>query len=186
MTKEKERVVHLNSATTYKQKDYPAGINTVSKEVADLIVRKNLGHIVDGDSIEAESAAVAAAESGEEFEPLSLEETMKRFQSGDSSDEVFKSLKFHQPAIVEGMRAGESRRETIEKTDGAKDKEKSSGGSEETGDDSELPKDFPQRHVFINLGFKTLAEVQALTEEKLIELDGIGEATAKKALSYGK
>jgi DNA uptake protein ComE-like DNA-binding protein len=56
------------------------------------------------------------------------------------------------------------------------------GGGGGTG----LPDDFPLGSVFEKLGFASVADIQAKTEEELVALEGIGEATAKKALSYGK
>ena len=51
-----------------------------------------------------------------------------------------------------------------------------------------LPEDFPMRHVFEKLGtdFDSVEKIQGKSLEELIAIDGVGEATAKKALEYGK
>lgn len=58
--------------------------------------------------------------------------------------------------------------------------------SRKTGDASSLPDDFPLGSVFEKLGFKSVADIQAKSEEELVALDGIGASSARKALAYGK
>ena len=60
-----------------------------------------------------------------------------------------------------------------------------SGLAPDLGENS-LPENFPMRHVFEKLGFKSVEEVQAKPREELTALDGIGAATADKALAFGK
>lgn len=57
-------------------------------------------------------------------------------------------------------------------------------GGDKTSDG--LPEDFPMRHVFDALGFKSVEEIQAKSREDLIALDGVGPTSADKALAYGK
>ncbi len=106
---------------------------------------------------------------------------MERFQKGDSSEDVFKSLKFHQSAIVGGgMKSSETGYSPDDKALG-----KTKTGEGETGNEG-LPEDFPMRHVFDKLGFKTVEDVQAKSFDDLVALDGIADASATKALAYGK
>lgn len=204
MAEEKIKV-NLLRFVTFKGVDYKPGVHEVEKDFADRIVRKNLGELTDH----------PAASETEDFEPLDLEETMKRFAEGDSSDIVFQSLRFHQPAIAAERRKSqeesEKRRQEAEtklqqsgsQTSGENrqtktEADKASEKTQETKEDQEkennssantsegIPADFPQRHVFVKLGFKSVAEIQAKTKEDLVALDGIAEPSAEKALRYGK
>lgn len=150
---EKKLKVLLEKPATYKGVSYQAGEQELPEAAASAAVRKGLGKIIGGGNKKAG------------FKPLSVEETMKRFEAGDSSDEVFESLRFHQAAIV-GAGKGEQR----------------SAAKEPAG----LPEDFPMKHVFESFGFKSVAEVHAKTRDELIALKGIAEKTADAALSYGK
>lgn len=108
---------------------------------------------------------------------LPFEETMERFQAGDDSSIVFDSLKYWQKQKVADKAKAEAE-ETGAET-----------GKPEKGEippADGLPKDFPAAHVFEKLGFKTVAEIQSLTKDELVGLDGIGDVTAEKALAYGK
>lgn len=184
---EKTKQVQLSKPMTWGGVNYAPGLNEMPAAAVDYAVRKNFGKTDKG------SAPVS-----EDFKPLSLEETMKRFSEGDPSDEVFESLKFHQAEISGGMKSGKPRNETIEKVDGVGD-EKTDKELGATADENkkavtenknegsaELPEDFPMRHVFDKLGFKSVEEVQAKSREELIALNGIAETTADKALAYGK
>ena len=51
---------------------------------------------------------------------------------------------------------------------------------------ADIPADFPQRHIFVKLGFNSVAEIQAKTKEELVAREGIRDASAEKALAYGK
>lgn len=154
---EKKVKVILSRAVTFKGIDYPAGEQELPEDAANLAVKKKLGKIA-GESDGSQDSG---------FTPLSVEETMERFQKMDFSDEVMKSMQFHKEALVDKFGPPNL----------FEDDENSSKG---------LPEDFPMRHVFTDLGFKSVAEVQAKTREQLIDLNGIGEATADKALAYGK
>lgn len=185
---EKTKKVQLSKPMTWSGVNYAPGLNEMPAAAADYAVRKNFGKTDKG------SASVS-----EDFEPLSLEETMKRFSEGDPSDEVFESLKFHQAKISEGMKPPPIN--NAEKVDGgavdektdkevganADETEKAKAVTENKNEGSaELPEDFPMRHVFSKLGFKSVEEVQAKSREELIALNGIAETTADKALAYGK
>ena len=153
MSDKKVKVV-LAMAVTFKGIDYPSGEQEMPEEAAKLAVKKKLGTI--------------SGEAGEsEFTPLSVEETMERFQKMDFSDEVMKSLQFHKDTLAHQFGPP-----SIPSGDGLTE--------------SGLPEDFPMRRVFEKLGFKTVEEVQAKTLQELIDLDGIAEPSATKALAYGK
>lgn len=57
------------------------------------------------------------------------------------------------------------------------------GESDESGDDSDLPEDFPGRDVFVGLGMNR-ESVAALDHEGLVALKGIGAKTADAVLGY--
>lgn len=162
-TEEKKVSVNLSRFVTFKGVDYPPGVHEVPADFADRVVRKKLGELTDQPVNEIS-----------EFEPLSLEETMNRFGEGDSADIVFQSLKFHQPTIVAQRKAEMENKKT----------EKSEDDLKETTEG--IPADFPMRHIFVKHGFKSVAEIQAKTKEELVALDGIADASADKALAYGK
>lgn len=70
--------------------------------------------------------------------------------------------------------------------DETEEKNKTENETETEKEVDSLPEDFPMRHVFDKLGFKSVEEVQAKSREDLIALNGIAETTADKALAYGK
>lgn len=171
---DKKVKVLLSVAVTYGGVDYPAGEQLLPEDVAKAAKKKKLGTIAGEES-----------EESKDFTPLSIEETMERFGKGDSSDEVFQSLKFHQKTIVEGgIKGGKSRAELD-----AENSNQSSGSqtnSEESGTKfGEYPDDFPMAQVLHGLGVK-FADVQKMSREELINLKGIGEKSADAILVYGK
>lgn len=178
MSEKVTKKVRLTKAFTWAGINYAPGQNDLPEAAANYAVKRGFGTIV------------GEADLPEDFEPLSREETMERFTKGDDSEEVFKSLRFHQAAIA-------AEREKFAKERSAEDTEKPEDGKTEDGKTgkeitepdppkTDLPENFPMRHAFDKLGFKSVEAVQAKTREELIALEGIGESTADKALAYGK
>ena len=190
--------VNLLVAVTYAGIDYAEGIHELSEDAAESIVGKNLGEYLD----ENVPANDPKNQETEEFEPLSVEETMDRFSNGDASEIVFLSLKYHQPLIAERRRqdqleaekrraeAGAMKRaQELSKTESSKTESSTSNEVTEKTKNApveELPADFPFRHAFEKLGFKSVEQVQSKTREELIAMDGIAETSVDKALAYGK
>lgn len=50
---------------------------------------------------------------------------------------------------------------------------------------NDLPADFPARQNLVNAGVTTLAQVQAMTDEEIRAIEGIGNATLAKIRAYG-
>lgn len=129
---------------------------------------------------------------GDEFKPLPLEETMKRFEEFDFSDEVMRSVQFHRDAIKNKVGGGglpesdfgrEGGGSSVEPNTGANDSTKDDSTNNRRRDDEEFPENFPARSKFIKAD-KTFAEVKSLSREKLIEIDGIAEKTADEVLAF--
>lgn len=187
----KQKKVQLSKAFTWGGVNYAPGSVELPEAAAAYAVKRGFGKS-GGDS--------AASETSAGFKPLSRDETMKRFMEGDSSDEVFESLKFHQQALVEEQnrnKAGDG--ETgINANSKSKDEETggnsgdSEGGSQSENPPAGLPEDFPMEHIFSKpnklseTGFTSVADIQKFSREELISIDGIAEKTADKALAYGK
>jgi hypothetical protein len=155
--------------------------------VAEVFFGKNLANII-GDAIAAETV---------DFEPLSIEETMERFGKGDSSDIVFASLRHHQAEIVsiKPRSIGQSVKlpevSLLVNPSVAVSMIPPAANDLPTkvapiAEELAIPANFPQRHVFVGLGFKTVEEIQAKTAAELVAMKGIGETLAEKALWYGK
>ena len=51
---------------------------------------------------------------------------------------------------------------------------------------ADIPAAFPQLHIFIKLGFNSVAKIKAKTKEELVAREGIRDASAEKALAYRK
>lgn len=152
-------------------------------ELAAAVSQRDLDALVANQTLLGDWRSTFTGVSGEDGSKfLSLEETMKRFGEGDSSDIVFASLKHHQATIANERNRGYSPDEKAMKKTG----NEGTGKSLPNDGDKELPEDFPMRAAFVELGFKTLEEIQKLSKEQLVGLKGIGEATAEKALAYGK
>lgn len=101
MSDNKQKVA-LEKAMTWAGINYAPGLNTMPEGAAKYAIKRNFGKAVNFDSEEpvtAETVDVGETEV-DSTNVLSLEETMKRFGEGDSSEIVFKSLKFHQQEIV--------------------------------------------------------------------------------------
>lgn len=49
-----------------------------------------------------------------------------------------------------------------------------------------LPEGFPGKNALESAGLKSVSEVQSKSIEELTGIDGVGKATAEKALNYGK
>ena len=172
---DKNKTVQLAVAMTYGGVNYAPGVNTMPEAAAKSAIKRKLGVAADEQSGETVS---------EDFKPLPFEETMERFSEGDTAPEVFESLKFYQPMMAEAKKAGMTLGEFLAQDGETTDRNRGVLGksSAETG----LPENFPMRHVFEKLGFKSVEEVQAKSLEELTALDGIAEASATKALAYGK
>jgi hypothetical protein len=166
MSEKVNKKVRLTKPMTWAGVNYAPGQNEMPEAAANYAVKRKFGTIA--------GAGETVAELPEDFTPLPLEETIERMGKGDLSDEFLDSLKVHRAAITEHAKSGKPLSALL--------------GSEktQTGGGDELPEDFPMRHAFDKLGFKSVAEVQAKSREELIALDGIGETTADKALAYGK
>lgn len=205
MAEEKVKV-NLFKPVTFKGVDYQTGEVDFPADGSANIVRKKLGEYV------AATKSILVVE--EEFEPLSREETWEKFTSGDDSDIVFKSLKFHQAAMVKERRkhdeelekrrpgresensnsqtSGENRQsetetdEESEKTEETKEQSETETENNSATTSEGIPANFPMRHIFVKLGFKSVAEIQAKTRDELIALNGVAETTADKALAFGK
>lgn len=128
---------------------------------------------------------------GDEFKPLPLEETMKRFEEFDFSDEVMRSVQFHKDAIKNKVGGGlsesdfgrEGGKNSVQPNAGANDSTRDDSTNNRRRDDEEFPENFPARSKFIKAD-KTFAEVKTLSREKLIEIDGIAEKTADEVLAF--
>lgn len=162
---DKKVKVSLSKAMTWAGVNYAPGINTMPEAAAKSAINRKLGAAVEG---QGENQAP------EDFTPLGFEETMDRFQDGDTAPEVFQSLKYYQPKMAAAKKAGMTPSEFLAL--------EPVGGKTNEG----LPENFPMRHIFDKLGFKTVEEVQAKSFDELVALDGIAEASATKALAYGK
>lgn len=149
--------------------------------------RNGGGISVNGD------ASLANRSSG--FVPLPVDETIKRFQEFDFSDEVMRSMQFHKEAIksnVGSTAENDSKTANDANSDGngagaaaagSSAKDSSNANSNKEDSDEEFPSDFPARSKFIKAD-KTFAEVKTLSREKLLEIDGIADKTADDVLSY--
>lgn len=170
MSKEKKKIM-LSKAMTWSGINYAPGLNHMPVAAADSAVRRGFGALLESAAGGKDDEGVAASETG--FTPLSFEETVKRFDENDFSDEVMRSMQTHKETFAEFKASGLSTEEFV--------KSLTKG---ETG----LPEDFPMRHVFEKLGedFDSVEKIQKISLEDLIAVDGIGEASAKKALAYGK
>jgi len=204
VAEKKTKKIALEKAMSWAGINYAPGINTMPEDAAKYAIKRNFGRGADE----------AAAAEDEAFTPLSIEETMERFSNGDSSDEVFKSLKFHQQTIVksrgplkedggtgeqqnDGGTSGQSA--TGGKTDedlkaesdakakaDADAKTESEKGSPGGNAAKGLPDSFPMKHVFEKLGLTSVEEIQSMSKEDLVKLDGIADASAEKVLAFGK
>lgn len=193
--------VKIDVYSTFGGEDFPPGEHEVSEEAAKSFVEKKLGSVVL-ENTEAVTTVLVVDDS-DLFEP---KEAVEKYLEGDSSEKVFNSLKAHQSQIVELLKAewerlkndfakppqtlGEATNAvTTEKTEEVEEvvesKKTEEVVSENQTEEKPLPEDFPSLAKFKKLGFKTLDEVQKLTKENLVSL-GISEATADKALSFGK
>ena len=111
----KTKKIQLSKAFTWKGANYAPGSVEMPEAAAAYAVKRGFGKSGGG------SAAVAKA--GDDFKPLSLEDTMKRFQEMDFADEVMRSMQFHEAAIKEkfgnanalagGGNEGGARQETV-------------------------------------------------------------------------
>lgn len=123
----------------------------------------------------------------ENFEPLSVEETLKRFREMDYSDEVMRSMQFHQETIKAQSGNYQKSEEQDARTGGSeKSRQKENDPPMENNppvEDDEFPVEFPSRSKFIKAD-KTFAEVKKMNREQLIEIDGIAEKTADDVLAY--
>lgn len=117
------------------------------------------------------------------FEPLSVEETVERMNDFDFSADVTRSMTFHGDAIKEEILKRQANASADENANAGKVEQSFGSGDGEKLEEEEFPANFPARSKFIKLD-KTLAEVKAMTREKLIELDGIAEITADEVLAY--
>lgn len=180
-----KKKINLDKPMSWAGQTYGPGIAEIPAAAADYAERRKFGKIEGSSSGDAD------------FEPLPIDETFARFEKGDDSDEVYKSLKYYQPIIAEAGKSGKAPQQIIEERKAAEKakheqsgngksegnpEDKSKGQTEPTG----LPKDFPARATFEKLGFKTVGEVQAKTRDELIALNGIAETSADNALAYGK
>ncbi len=162
----------LEKAMTWAGVNYAPGLNTMPEAGAKYAEKQKFGKIVGADG------------SGVDFELLPLADTLKRFGEGDTSEQVMKSLSFHQEQAAQSGGASASGNQT-----GTGDSKESDG--QNSANDG-LPEDFPMKHVFeapnkhSETGFKTVEEIQKFSREQLIEIDGIGGTSADKALAYGK
>ena len=193
--------VKIDVYSTYGGEDFPPGEHEVSEEAAKCFVEKKLGSIV-GENSGTEQIVLLVDES-ELFEP---KEAVEKYLEGDSSEKVFNSLKAHQSEILEFLKAeGERFKNSFGEPPQSLEEAQKELAAETIGDVKEvvesekteelvsankteeqpLPEDFPSVAKFNKLGFKTLGEVQKLTKENLVSL-GISDATADKALSFGK
>ncbi len=177
--------VRVKDWVTSRGVDYPPGEHEMPEESAKSIVTKGLGEYVE--------------DGGDKSNVLPIKETIERMSQGDLSDEVLDSMKVHRDVIQEAQKSGKPLRVFL---DELSEKEKSAQKSDDpssVGDPKDkgktedgLPEDFPTKTILekpnkhSETGFKTVAEVQALTREQLIEIDGIADKTADKILTYGK
>ncbi len=164
--------ITLETPMTYAGVNYKAGENEMSEDAAKYAISRKFGTAAHGKK--ADEAGEKSDQKDENFEPLSFEETMKRVDKTDFSDQVLKSLQHHQKTVKEFKESGLSPEKFLEKL---------------KADDEaiqKLPLNFPMRHVFLKLGEKydSVEKIQAISLEDLIALDGIAEPSAKKALEY--
>ena len=166
---EKTFEINLQTPMTYAGVNYAEGINKMPEAAAKSAIKRKFGTEVGSNKKDGDSEAKT-----DDFKPLSFDETMTRAEKFDFSDDVVKSLQFHQETIKEFRTSGLSPKEFLEKLEAEKQ------------EFEKLPKNFPMRHVFAKLGadYDSVEKIQALGLEKLIELEGIAEGSAKKALEY--
>lgn len=166
---EKEKQVQLQRGMTWAGVNYAPGLNNLPEAAANSAVKRKFGVLVDDGDKKNGSASKA-----DDFKPLDFEETMERFEDNDFSDEVMRSMQFHQETVKQFRASGQTPSEFLKKLE-AENKSKDL-----------LPENFPMRHVFAKLGeqFDSVEKIQATSLEDLIKLDGIAEASAKKALEY--
>jgi hypothetical protein len=93
--------------------------------------------------------------------------------------------------IVTAERLGDMRdlhlkRGAIEESEGPQELESKKAGIVGKGKVSadELPEDFPARDKLIEGGFDTLEKVQDASDEELLEIKGVGEATVTSIRAY--
>ncbi len=143
----------------------------------------------------------------QEGSPLSLEETMERFNNMDFSDDVMRSMQYHQDKIKE-MKAkslgdygdipltGESitEVETVEETaDNTEEVVAQADLSQSTEDlgtgatipvnqdvPTDLPEGFPARDELLSQGITTLAKLKSMTKADILKLEKIGDAKANQ------
>jgi hypothetical protein len=205
---EKNTNVHVSKVFTYEGKTFGEGLNPMSEKAAAYAVKRKFGRI-QGES--GEGSDNAEKDSASDFQPLPIKETLERMSQGDLSDEVLDSMKVHRDVIQEAQKSGKSLSVFLaemsekEKSDqksevqsGGQSKTENQKGEGKTDDKTQtskvmgLPEDLPMKHIlekpnkFSETGFNTVAEVQGLTREQLIDIDGIAEKTADKILAYGK
>lgn len=166
-----KKQVQLNKPLTWAGENYPAGTVEIPAAAADYAEKKGIGKILKNGSVEK------AADVSQSFEPLTIRETVERMNKGDFTDDVLDSMKVHREVIEKAAKSGKSLEEFLKENSEDDAKTKNITG---------LPEDFPMRHLFEKLGFKSVEEVQAKSREELIALNGIAEKTADKALNYGK
>ncbi len=203
---EENKNVHVTKAFTYDGKTFGEGLSPMSEKAAAYAVKRKFGSI-DGESSESDENSEAA--SAADFQPLSVKETLERMSQGDFADEVLDSMKVHRKTIDEAKNSGKSlstfldELEEKEKSTGAPDGKPKTEGQKGEGEGKAedktgtpkvtgLPEDLPMKHILEKpnkhsaTGFNTVAEIQALTRDQLIEIDGIADKTADKILAYGK
>lgn len=170
-----KKLVSLGKAVSYKGVDYAPGLNEMPEDAAKLAVNRKFGTYADG-------TAAPVAGLPEDFKPFPFEETMRRFEEGDDSSDVFNSLKFYQPKIKAAREAGISLKEYLEKETA---NQAESVGDDKGKDADDFPEGFPSRpkNTLLKLG-KTYAEVSAMNRDALIELDGIAATTADEILVF--